>query len=304
MEKCKTDSIEPEVCCGHPITTKTKKIWRTELDLAEQLRRICEKHDITYYAIGGTLLGAVRHQGFIPWDDDMDFGMTYSEFRKFCEVAASELEYPYAFETNFTMARIRRSDTTGCTKYELDHAVPTSNLGIFIDIFPMFVIPDSKLKRKLHYRVLRALRISNRRKDALLKKKAEGTLQAVNYIDPRVLVWKSVEAVSGDLTKTYMDLCAMFEQTEGKDYCLTSFMSYKEMAIWPRWMFAGKRIWLPFESIKVPAPEHYDERLTKEYGDYRVFVKGAAQHSIPICDPDVPYREKLKNRINFTTENG
>ena len=109
MEKCKTDSIEPEVCCGHPITTKTKKVWRIELDLAEQLRRICEKNGITYYATGGTLLGAVRHQGFIPWDDDMDFVMPYPEFQKFCQVAASELEYPYAFDTNFTMARIRRS---------------------------------------------------------------------------------------------------------------------------------------------------------------------------------------------------
>ena len=299
MEKCKTDSIDPEVCCGHFITTKTKKLWRVELDLAEQLRRICEKHGITYYATGGTLLGAVRHQGFIPWDDDMDFVMSYQDFRRFCEVAPSELEYPYAFDTTFTLARIRRSDTTGCTDYELKHAVPTSNLGIFIDIFPLFEIPDSKIKRKLHYSILRTLRLSNRRKDTLLQKKEKGTVKAINYIDPRVLVWKSVEAFSGDLTKTYMDACAMFEGTDGKDCSLTSFMAYKEVTIWPRWMYSGNTVWLPFESIKVPASEYYDAILTKQFGDYMVFVKGAAQHSMPICDPDVPYKEKLKDRIAF-----
>ena len=299
MEKCKTDSIEPEVCCGHPITAETKKVWRIELDLAGQLRRICEKYHIKYYASGGTLLGAVRHKGFIPWDDDMDFVMTYANFQKFCRVAESELEYPYAFDTNFTMARIRRSDTTGCTEYELNHAVPTSNLGIFIDIFPLFRIPDSKIKRRIHGRGLRILRLANRKKDDFLKRKIEGNLRIIDYLDPRVWVWKSVELVTGDLTKTYMNLCAAYDHCRGEDLGLTSYMGYKEVTIWPRRLYSGKTVWMPFESINVPAPEHYDEVLRKQYGDYMVFVKGAAQHSIPICDPDVPYKEKLKDRIAF-----
>ena len=299
MGEIKTDSIEPEVCCGHSITTQTKKVWRVELDLAQQLWRICKKHNIKYYAIGGTLLGAVRHEGFIPWDDDMDFGMFYPEYQKFCNVAASELEYPYAFDKNFTFVRIRRSDTTGCTEYELNHAGPTSNLGIFIDIFPIYKIPDSKIKRKIHGSVLKILRISNRKKDAFIKAKAEGKLQVIDFVDPRVLIWKFVEFFSGDLTKTYHDICAMFEKSNTKDCALTSFMLYRKMTILPRWMYKGGVIWMPFESIKVPAPRKYDAILRQNYGDYTVFVKGKAQHTIPICDPDVPYKEKLKDKIIF-----
>ena len=57
------------------VETKTKQLWAVELDLLAQLDKVCAKHDIKYFAISGTLIGAARHQGFIPWDDDIDLRM-------------------------------------------------------------------------------------------------------------------------------------------------------------------------------------------------------------------------------------
>ena len=80
--KLPEEFYKEEVRNDYKISSEMKKIWSIELDLFNQLDRICKKHNITYYADGGTLLGAVRHHGFIPWDDDMDFMMYRDDFEK------------------------------------------------------------------------------------------------------------------------------------------------------------------------------------------------------------------------------
>lgn len=79
-------SLSSEERCGHLVTEDMKKLWATQMQLLKELQRICKKHNIKYYAIEGTLLGAVRHNGYIPWDDDIDVGMPVKDFDKFCSV--------------------------------------------------------------------------------------------------------------------------------------------------------------------------------------------------------------------------
>ena len=74
-------------------------LWQVELDIYRKLREVCEKHQIQFFADYGTLLGAVRHQGFIPWDDDMDFTMMADQFETFCRIAPQEFRYPYFFQS-------------------------------------------------------------------------------------------------------------------------------------------------------------------------------------------------------------
>ena len=148
--------------CDFVQSLELKRLQAVELDIFKEFRRLCNKYNIRYYAEGGTLLGAVRHNGFIPWDDDVDIQMTWDEFIKFKEVAA-ELKDPYVFQDYTTndyydispMARIRNTNTTGCTKWELDNVNDaTYNRGIFIDIWVLFPIPSKdedkvELKSKL-----------------------------------------------------------------------------------------------------------------------------------------------------------
>ena len=75
-------NLNEEIIDGHLVIEEDKKLWAVEMDLAEKLLNVCKKHDLKIWAEGGTLLGAVRHKGFIPWDNDMDFVMMRDDYEK------------------------------------------------------------------------------------------------------------------------------------------------------------------------------------------------------------------------------
>ena len=139
----------------YEISPETRELFKVNLDLLKKFKSICEKYSITYYASCGTLLGAVRHEGFIPWDDDMDLFLMWDDYKKFLEVAPKECSYPYFFQSHLTedegeasASRLRRSDTTGYTQWEKNNITDVNyNKGIFIDIFPIFYVPDTKFMR-------------------------------------------------------------------------------------------------------------------------------------------------------------
>ena len=120
------------------------------LILADEVKRICDKHNIKFFMIAGTLLGAIRHKGFIPWDDDMDFGMLRNDYEKFVSVCASEIdESKFYIQTDekdkfytFNFAKLRLCGTKVLEDFSSD---VNTNQGIYIDIFPIDNVADSKL---------------------------------------------------------------------------------------------------------------------------------------------------------------
>lgn len=133
-----------------------KKLHSMHLILADELKRICEKHNIKYFMIAGTLLGAVRHEGFIPWDDDMDFGMMRDDYERFLTVCQEELDNTkfylqtdrndkyYTF--NFSKLRLLGTKVT-----ETFSSSVNTHQGIYIDIFPIDVVPDNKIKKRIQF---------------------------------------------------------------------------------------------------------------------------------------------------------
>lgn len=147
------DFFDEEVRAGCTVSQQMKEVWAIELDLLSELLRVCGKYNIRISAVQGTLLGAVRHQGFIPWDDDIDMGMLREDYEKLCEVAPYEFKEPYFFQTEYTdhgslrgHAQLRNSKTTAILVTEKKRYLQF-NQGIFIDIFPYDYVINDKSKR-------------------------------------------------------------------------------------------------------------------------------------------------------------
>lgn len=127
-----------------------RKLQLIELEMLLELDRICRKHNIRYFLADGTVLGAVRHKGFIPWDDDLDTRMSRSEFEKFCKVCETELDTSRFFlqtdktdpEYRWGYAKIRRK---GTEYLRAGQEAIKCMTGVSIDIFVIDNVPDSRL---------------------------------------------------------------------------------------------------------------------------------------------------------------
>ena len=162
MEKLNLDFpdrfFDGEERCGHYISPEMKKVWAVILDLLNEFTKVCDSNGITYYAGGGTMLGAVRHQGMIPWDDDIDIFMKRSEYVKFVKIARDgAFRYPYFWQDHLTdnsylggPGRLQNLSTTGIVRGLLreKNGVVTCHCGIYIDVFPLDNIPDNEDTRE------------------------------------------------------------------------------------------------------------------------------------------------------------
>ena len=142
-----------EVRCGFLVTEKMKRVWAVQLSMLDEVERICRKYGLRYFADSGTLIGAVRDKGYIPWDDDIDLAMLREDYERFVKVAPRELGEGLKLQTVYTEenylrghAQIRDGRTTG---YNEEDARAGYNCGIFIDIFPLDGMPDGKLAARL-----------------------------------------------------------------------------------------------------------------------------------------------------------
>lgn len=124
------------------IIDNTKKLHSILLEIGLVFHKICTKNNIPYYMLGGTMLGAVRHKGFIPWDDDMDFGIPRDYVQKFKEVCKKELPSPYVLYSSDDRNIGLDCDTmkivnTSTLIEEINRDNKIQPMGIFIDIFPL-----------------------------------------------------------------------------------------------------------------------------------------------------------------------
>ena len=156
------DYFKTEIRDGFEITSMMKRAWAGQMEVLQTIREICERHNILWFADYGTLLGAVRHKGFIPWDDDIDVRMLRDDYEKFCVVANKELPETMFFQNYkndkgypWMYSKIRMKGTKavriGQDRLNMEE-------GIYMDIFPCDGVPDDNKKKKKHNRLAKIYR--------------------------------------------------------------------------------------------------------------------------------------------------
>ena len=130
-----------------------QNLKRVQLEIFDEVVGLCERHNIEYVAVAGTVLGAVRHNGYIPWDDDLDIAMIRDDYDRFLKIAEKELGDRFFLQNYDTeknsiayFSKIRKNGTLFVQDADLN---TTAHKGIFIDVFPFDNLPDSRFKKKI-----------------------------------------------------------------------------------------------------------------------------------------------------------
>ena len=245
-----------------------RKIGLIQLEIMDEVHNICEEEQITYYMIGGTLLGAVRHSGFIPWDLDIDVGMPREDYERFKKICSKRLQYPYVY-LDHTQCRtffrphavISRMDTRISIKYD-DVNPKLLDLGIYIDIFPLDNAPDdSKLRQKQSERLLKIRKFKSIRIPYSYSHKK--WKRYAHYAVSAALFWIPVRKIN----QYQQDQMQKYRYQKTKCICsMGSQYAYSKQCM-DREIY-GEPVLLDFEGRKYYAPANYKAYLTQLYGDY------------------------------------
>lgn len=284
-------NLDKEVICGYEVSAQMKRIWAMELDMVEKFVAVCREYGLEYSIMGGTLLGAVRHKGFIPWDNDIDLLMPRKDFDKLLEIGPDVFKSPLFFQTPVTeqsrffstYVKIRNENGTAGTREEYEKGI---NSGIFIDIFCLDEIPDSSLARIVYF--WRLNEIAKMQRFALGKTMQKGFVKRAKHFLQKLVyrfVYHSPDTAS--LFKIYQRAAGKYAGRDCRQVAHQAF-GYHENFIWEKkdWDY---HIQLDFEDLKLEVPKGYDSILKRQYGDYMNIPEDKSTHDYFDFDPDVPF---------------
>ena len=233
----------------------------------------CKKHQLTYFAIGGTLLGAVRHKGFIPWDDDVDVAMPRADYDKLVKLAGEFPkpfvleEYRYNKEFISYFAKIRSEEIQLLETVTEDG---DKRPGYLVDIMPIDGTPDNALLRKLYYARMLWLRFLCGASNV-----HTGILTSRPKWEQRVLrvcrVLRLYKVVTKEKVYRRMDRLFHKQNAEKAKNIGTIIGAYKTREIVPAEYFGLQEepVYLTFEDMELRVPVQYDKYLTHMYGEYK-----------------------------------
>lgn len=283
--------LKEETLCDFLVTQQRKKLWMISLDMLLEFDRVCKKHNIKYFLMGGTLLGAIRHKGFVPWDDDTDVMMLREDYEKF-KTLEYEFKQPYFLQTPqndpgnlYSTVRIRNSNTTMLVdlfKYE------KFNQGIWLSVFPIdnWDIKGGEERRARIEELLKDNSTYMRMSNPNLSEADKIRVQNYSGRNPLEVNDEIHQIAMRDINR----------HTGYVALAVTTVYPLKNL-IYRSEIFADT-VDVDFEGFKFPAPVGYDEYLKTAYGNYMEFPpveKRGNWHVGFFIDPDRPYIDYLKD---------
>lgn len=285
------DYYEAEVRDGFYVSSEMKRCWAATIGVLEVIDRICTKYDLQYYAEYGTLLGAVRCRGFIPWDDDFDISMKRDDYLKFLKVARDELPEDYVLlsvynnhEYDNFLSRVVNRSFISIEKDFLDanHNFP---FAVGIDIFPLDYFEY------------------NENENELIKNIIESAIAIIAILDPNVSDMNDLDEPVRVSINRLCDMCVMPIEDGRPIRQQIYIMIERVCAIYDKkapyltnmyfWVKHSNQVYkkecfentvrLPFEYFEICAPIGYDTKLIECYGTgYMIPYKGGGMHDYPL----------------------
>ncbi len=240
-------------------------IKNAELRIVNEINQICLRNNIKYSMIGGTLIGAVRHHGFIPWDDDIDLMMERSEYERFLSIAEKELseefyiaDYEHTPSIGEPFTKIMMKNTVMKECFTGSSNAPA---GIFVDIFPVDNAPESKI-----FKTIQRYKNYSLRKKILIKSDYRFGKTGVKKIIYDALGKFTFESKS-DLVRKYRNNQTKYNHRNTAEYVsLCGAYDYNRETLPKQWL--SEYIFLEFEGQKLMAFKDYDKILRHYFGDY------------------------------------
>ena len=244
---------------------KLERVKRIEMNIMREIDRICRENDIGYFLVGGSLLGAIRHKGFIPWDDDIDIGMLREDFEKFRRICpqllASHLSYQsYTDEptSHYIFDKVRLKDTYFSTRFS--NRFNNIENGIFIDILVYDKTANSEIFQKVHIKSIQFFRrLINIRWVGKARK-------GIHYTASKIMLPIMKRIPFFTYHQFFERALQMFDFKKNSKYLIDGVGQNLEKGPFPKSWFE-ELIDVPYEDMVFKAPKAYDEYLRHWYGD-------------------------------------
>lgn len=268
---------------GFVVNELMKRSWAAQMEVLCEIDRICKKHSITWFAYYGTLLGAVRHEGFIPWDDDIDIAMKKEDYVKFLQVAREELPEKYCIlniytEKEYENAFTRITNEHGIN-FNVEHMARYHDCPFVtgVDIFPMYYIPrDSEQAAVLDALVELISGAANYEANGNVEELQECLMVLEETLGYRFSEERSIHS---HLTLLFDRVGRMYNEEESDE--LTIFAEYIRNGYRVKKEWLKETILLPFENIMVNAPREYGAVLEGLFPDYMIPKREYDTHEYP-----------------------
>lgn len=280
-----------EIRNGFEIPSMMKRAWAAQMEVFQIVSEICCKNNLRYFADWGTLLGAVRHKGMIPWDDDIDICLMREEYNELIKILPKELPYGFVVAGMYASSeRLQKAAFVPQLRVIADetlwdfndymqyfHGFPYQRVGI--DIFPIDYISRNNEFTDIQKEIISLgimilaqwdkLQKANSLKQYIMKLSLLCNIDIELNSTTQNRIWKIIDNVSALCYKEESDYVTEFQfYIENVDYKIP-----KE--------YYNDTIKMPFENISINAPAGYDQVLRAEFGDYMTPVKGSAEHDYP-----------------------